>query len=93
MLLFFVIIDVIIAINRDVNTFSNYFDIKIKTLHIEWLLDLDNRLINATAEYNFDVITNGVKEIHLDIFQLDLIAVYDPKMGTVYNFKIENMGE
>lgn len=93
MLLFFVIIDVITAINRDVNTFSNYYDIKIKTLHIEWLLDLDKRVINATAEYNFDVITNGIKEIHLDIYQLDIIAVYDPKSGAVYDFTVQNMGE
>ena len=68
MFLFFVIIDVIRAISRDVNTFSNYYDIKITTLHVEWLLDLDKRIINGTAEYNFEVITNGVKEIHLDVY-------------------------
>jgi leukotriene-A4 hydrolase len=77
MLLFFVIVDVIFALNRDVNTFSNYEEAHIQTLHIEWLLDLDARIINCTAEYTFDVIKNGVKEIDLDIYQLNILVVYD----------------
>jgi hypothetical protein len=38
--------------------------------------------INATAEHSFDV-TNVVKEIYLDINQIDVIAIYDPKSGTI----------
>lgn len=39
----------------DTNTFSNYLDIQITHLHIEWLLDLDAKYINATSEYTFRV--------------------------------------
>jgi len=39
------------AIDVDHNTFSNYKDVRIDHLHIEWLLDLDNKYINGTAEY------------------------------------------
>jgi hypothetical protein len=75
MFLYFIIIDIIAAINRDVNTFCIYYNIKIKSLHLEWLLDFEMSCINATAEHSFDV-TNVVKEIYLDINQIDVIAIY-----------------
>lgn len=93
MLLFFVIIDVIFTLNRDVNTFSNYEEVNIQKLHIEWLLDLDKKIINGTAEYSFNVVKSGVKEIDLDIYQLDILTVYDHSTGSVLTHQIENMGE
>lgn len=47
-----------ITIDIDQNTFSNYLEVKITHLHLEWLLDLDNKLVNATAEYQLKVIKN-----------------------------------
>ncbi|CAD8210674.1 unnamed protein product [Paramecium pentaurelia] len=92
-ILFVIIIDVIKALNRDVNTFSNYHEIQIHKLHIEWLLDLNQKIINGTAEYHFNVMKNNIKEIHLDIYQLDIIIVYDYNTGTVYKHEIQYMGE
>jgi leukotriene-A4 hydrolase len=39
----------------DPNTFSNYEEVKVNHLHLEWLLDLDNKYINGTAIYDFTV--------------------------------------
>lgn len=47
-----------ITIDIDQNTFSNYLEVKITHMHLEWLLDLDNKLVNATAEYQLKVIKN-----------------------------------
>lgn len=41
------------CVSEDVNTFSNYHDVQIKHLNLEWILDLDSKWINATAEYKF----------------------------------------
>jgi len=40
----------------DPNTFSNYKEVKPDHLHLEWLLDLDNKYINGTAIYDFSVL-------------------------------------
>lgn len=45
----------------DPNTFSNYEDVRLDHLHLEWLLDLDERVVNATAVYNFTSMTGGLK--------------------------------
>ena len=43
----------------DPNTFSNYQDVQITHLHLEWLLDLENRYINSTVQYNFKVLKDN----------------------------------
>lgn len=48
----------------------------IKKLHLEWLLDLDDRFINATAQYQFKVEKDSLTEIHLDIYQLAVDVIY-----------------
>lgn len=47
-----------ITIDLDPNTFSNYLEVRINHLHLEWLLDLDNKLVNATAEYQLKILKN-----------------------------------
>lgn len=37
--------------SSDPNTFSNYKDIKLNHLHIEWLINLDDRNFKAITEY------------------------------------------
>ena len=37
----------------DVNTFSNYRDVQNKHLHLEWLLNMEGKYINATSTYEF----------------------------------------
>ena len=37
----------------DVNTWSNYQEVTLDHLSLEWLLDLPNKFINGTAEYTF----------------------------------------
>ena len=54
MLKYFVVSTLIlscISVDLDPNTFSNYLEVRMNHLHLEWLLDLDNKLVNATAEY------------------------------------------
>ena len=52
----------------DPNTFSNYQEVKINHLHIEWLLNLDNKYINATSIYDFTVASvNGISNVNFNI--------------------------
>ncbi|CAD8075443.1 unnamed protein product [Paramecium primaurelia] len=64
-----------LTIDLDPNTFSNYLEVRISHLHLEWLLDLDNKLVNGTAEYQLKVLKN-VDHIDLDIYLLDIFNVY-----------------
>ena len=47
----------------DPNTFSNYQDVQITHLHLEWLLDLENRYINSTVQYNFKVLKDNLDRV------------------------------
>jgi len=40
----------------DPNTFSNYQEVKLNHLHIEWILNLDDKYINASSIYDFTVV-------------------------------------
>ena len=44
----------------DPNTFSNYREVQISHIHLEWLLDLENRYINSTVHYNFNVLNDNL---------------------------------
>lgn len=54
-LIFF--LGVVFSIDVDKNTFSNYQDVKLEHLHIEWLLNLNSKIIDGCAEYSFKVTT------------------------------------
>lgn len=49
----------------DPNTFSNYQDVQITHLNLEWLLDLENRYINSTVQYNFKVIKDNLDRVYI----------------------------
>ncbi|CAD8081833.1 unnamed protein product [Paramecium sonneborni] len=76
-----------ITIDLDANTFSNYVELRMTHLHLEWLLDLDNKIVNATAEYQLKVLKN-VDHIDLDVYLLDVFNVYLLN-GNPLEFKIE----
>lgn len=49
-----------IATEDDVNTFSNYHEVAIENLRIDWFINLENKYLNSTTEYSFTVLENGV---------------------------------
>ncbi|KAM3142007.1 hypothetical protein pb186bvf_005880 [Paramecium bursaria] len=77
----------------DPNTFSNYQDVQITHLHLEWLLDLENRYINSTVQYNFKVLKDNLDRIDLDIQQINIEYVYNPISGKIIKFEIINSGD
>ena len=48
----------------DPNTFSNYQEVQITHLHLEWMLDLENRYINSTVQYNFKVLKYNLETVN-----------------------------
>ncbi|CAD8097749.1 unnamed protein product [Paramecium sonneborni] len=77
----------------DVNTFSNYIEVSQEHVHIEWLLDLDQQHINATSQQIFRVNSNKLDKIDLDIYQLDIIAVYISSSGNILQHNIIKQGD
>ena len=58
-----------ICTSVDLNTFSNYQDVHLDHVHIEWLLDLDNKHIDATALYDFTVTAKaGISQVFYQFF-------------------------
>lgn len=51
------------GVDIDKNTFSNYKEVKMQHLHIEWLLNLRTKIIDGSAEYTFKVTTVELKEV------------------------------
>lgn len=51
------LLSIAICIDIDKNTFSNYRDVRLDHLHLEWLLNLNTKVIDGTAEYTFKVTT------------------------------------
>lgn len=51
-----IFINFVIGYEIDVNTFSNYLDVQNKHIHFEWLLNMEKKQINATANYQFHVV-------------------------------------
>ena len=57
------LICVCVGVDVDKNTFSNYKEVKLQHLHIEWLLNLSSKIIDGSAEYTFKVTTANLKEV------------------------------
>ena len=57
------LVTLVTAVDIDKNTFSNYKDVKIQHIHIEWLLDLNNKVIDGSVEYTFKVFTGELKQV------------------------------
>ncbi|CAD8117006.1 unnamed protein product [Paramecium sonneborni] len=64
------------AYEIDVNTFSNYLDVHNRHLHLEWLLNMDKKYINATSVYTFQVVGPQINKISLDIYKLNIYSTY-----------------
>ncbi|CAK68007.1 unnamed protein product (macronuclear) [Paramecium tetraurelia] len=64
------------AYEIDVNTFSNYLDVQNRHLHLEWLLNMDKKYINATSSYSFQVVGRQINKISLDIYKLNIYSTY-----------------
>lgn len=77
-----------VAVDTDYNTFSNYRDVRTDHIHLEWLLDLDNKHVNATAEYTFTALTI-LQEIHLDIYQMSVHFCYMPLSGRILTHQVQ----
>lgn len=60
------------CVELDVNTFSNYLEVQNQHLHLEWFLDLDNKNINGTAEFQFKFIKSGVNLVFRIFKWLDI---------------------
>ncbi|CAD8186935.1 unnamed protein product [Paramecium octaurelia] len=65
-----------LAYELDVNTFSNYLDVQNRHLHLEWLLNMDKKYINATSSYRFQVVGRSINKITLDIYKLNIYSTY-----------------
>lgn len=55
------------CVDVDKNTFSNYKDVKTMHLHIEWLLNLDEKVIDGCVEYSFKVSANRLSEVRREL--------------------------
>ena len=42
-----------LSVDIDPNTFSNYLEVRMNHLHVEWLLDLDKKIVNGTTQISF----------------------------------------
>lgn len=51
------------AYEIDVNTFSNYLDVQNRHLHLEWLLNMDKKYINASSSYSFQVVGHSINKV------------------------------
>ncbi|CAD8181256.1 unnamed protein product [Paramecium pentaurelia] len=78
------------GVDIDKNTFSNYREVKMQHLHIEWLLNLRSKIIDGSAEYTFKVTTAELKEVHLDIYQMEIKYAYYPNVGKVLDWHVES---
>ncbi|CAD8093552.1 unnamed protein product [Paramecium sonneborni] len=80
----------VMGVDIDKNTFSNYREVQMQHLHIEWLLNLNQKIIDGSAEYTFRVTTAELKEVHLDIYQMDIKYAYYPNFGKVLDWHVES---
>ncbi|CAD8150233.1 unnamed protein product [Paramecium octaurelia] len=64
-----------LTVDIDPNTFSNYLDVRMNHLHVEWLLDLDKKIVNGTAQISFKFLKH-TNYIDLDVYQLSILNVY-----------------
>ncbi|CAD8198857.1 unnamed protein product [Paramecium pentaurelia] len=72
----------------DVNTFSNYLDVQNRHVHFEWLINMEKKLINATANYQFHVVGSSIYKISLDIKDLTIYTIYMDN-GVVLRYSVD----
>lgn len=52
----------------DYNTFSNYREVRLRHLHLEWDIDLSSQRIFAIADYRFHTLAQQLNHIKLDVY-------------------------
>ncbi|CAK74683.1 unnamed protein product (macronuclear) [Paramecium tetraurelia] len=78
------------CVDVDKNTFSNYKDVKTQHLHIEWLLNLNDKVVDGSVEYTLKVFANQLSEVHLDIYKMNILFIYYPSNGQVLKYHVES---
>ena len=72
----------------DPNTFSNYQEVQITHLHLEWMLDLENRYINSTVQYNFKVLKDNLETVNFINICNRLILIFNKSVLSMYIIRI-----